>query len=489
MDKELFARNQVVANLMKIGHGDLSLYVPEGIKAARYDPLFWAHLIAWNFGKSEVRDSKVALPVIGLRGLTREDVELAENAIGHLVMLSPRELERAYQFSKQLTAQGLNITGGYRSLLQSSIQRYLKTREDNTYQWDRAVLSNRKAMIALYTESHTKPSARAQHILFDRNYPANSVFAAVAGLKNMTPQEAAGTILNHRIPFPIAIGAGVNVKDEVVALALVDAMTGAELLNNTKMLRDNGLLDIPVVRAAYDEGLKKVETDKRVSSLKATRAAEALGEETEAAKKLYKVQEKKLEQLGGIEGDWLVLGDQSGSMSESLEVAKQVAALLAQQVKGHVYLVWFNVVPHMQDVTGKTLEDIRKESKYIRAGGGTSIGCGLELLRQKGIVVNGIAIVSDGADNTYPLYHTAYQSYAKDIGIQPTSYLFRVPGEPCIVHKNCQAVDIPMEVYGLEGGVDYYSLPNIVKSLKTGRYGLLDDIMQTPLITLDEAFA
>jgi hypothetical protein len=47
---------------------------------------------------------------------------------------------------------------------------------------------------------------------------------------------------------------------------------------------------------------------------------------------------------------------------------------------------------------------------------------------------------------------------------------------------------VPLEVYELGHAVDYYALPNTVAALKTRRYGLLDEIMETPLLTLDRVF-
>ena len=35
-------------------------------------------------------------------------------------------------------------------------------------------------------------------------------------------------------------------------------------------------------------------------------------------------------------------------------------------------------------------------------------------------------------------------------------------------------------------GVDYYSLPNLVQTMRSNRYSLIDEIMQVPLLTLAE---
>ncbi len=45
-----------------------------------------------------------------------------------------------------------------------------------------------------------------------------------------------------------------------------------------------------------------------------------------------------------------------------------------------------------------------------------------------------------------------------------------------------------IETFDLKGGVDYYSLPNLVKTMRTNRYSLADEILAVPLLTLDAAF-
>jgi len=37
--------------------------------------------------------------------------------------------------------------------------------------------------------------------------------------------------------------------------------------------------------------------------------------------------------------------------------------------------------------------------------------------------------------------------------------------------------------------VDFYSLPNLVQTMRTNRYSLIEEIMETPLLTLEQAFA
>jgi len=79
MEKEIISRNRIVSSLMHIGHGDLSIFTDVGIKAAKEEDELLGHFISWNSKHGEVRDSKVAFPILALRG--RKDQELFENAV------------------------------------------------------------------------------------------------------------------------------------------------------------------------------------------------------------------------------------------------------------------------------------------------------------------------------------------------------------------------------------------------------------------------
>lgn len=482
VEKEIVSKNQMITKMLHIGHGDYNIYLDVGTTAAKSESELFAHFLSWNTKNGEVRDSKVALPICALRGTC--DKELFENAVANLCCLDPRNLWKAIKFNSDLTKMGNKVVPPAGTFLKDGVKQYLKVRESDKGWFDRTVLQHRESMHDLYAHFRVKPSSYAQSIIFDDEKPKGSVFEAVSLLKNMSPKEAAGTILNKRIPFLVAIRAigKINQNSDVI-LALISSMSGNELITNTNSLKKMGVFENDILKSAYDEAMNKAKTDKRTSTLKAGKAAEAVGDK-KIAKKLQSIQEDKLVKLGGIDGDWLVLGDKSGSMSESIEVAKQVSALIAQQVKGKVHLIFFNVSPAYFDVSGKTLEEIKSLTKRISAGGGTSIGCGVDYIMNKNVLVDGIVIVSDGGDNTSPRFVDSYKKYAEKFGIEPTVYHLHVPGEQNVLAR------LPFQIEKFELGryVDYYSLPNIVKVLKANRYHLLDEIMGTPLLTFKDVF-
>ena len=48
MERTEVTKNQIVNELIRIGHGDYSIYLDIGLKAIKTEPELFAHLIAWN---------------------------------------------------------------------------------------------------------------------------------------------------------------------------------------------------------------------------------------------------------------------------------------------------------------------------------------------------------------------------------------------------------------------------------------------------------
>lgn len=497
LETSQFDRKAIINSLVKSKHGALDEYVTLGLEAVKNDPEFLAHLITWNLIKGEIRDSKVALPIVSLRG--NGDREFSESAIASLMTLDPKNLVKAYNFNKKLSKEGKILVGGNRKLLISAINRYLEIREASPAWWVATAVQHRDSLKTLYAITHENFTERKagsysiQEILFDRKYPRNSVFEKISKLKDMTPAQAAGTIIQYGIPFQIAIGALGRKKKEYqenpeFLLALMGEMSGSQLINSTKFLTSLGVFDSPMLKTEYNKAIDRAKKDKKVPSLKANKAISDFQDKIpeEIVKKLTEVQEVKIAQKT-IDGDWLILGDCSGSMNVSIEKAREIASYITKSVAGKVYLIFFNYEPRMFDVTNMTLDQIQHVTRGIRASGGTSCGCGLKMLLDKNISVNGIAIVSDGGDNRDPFFHDTYKVYTKKMDTEPSIYFFSVPGDPDVLSLYCQRSGIHIEKMDVFS-VDYYSLPNIISMMKTSRYGLIDEIMNTPLLTLNEVF-
>jgi hypothetical protein len=141
------------------------------------------------------------------------------------------------------------------------------------------------------------------------------------------------------------------------------------------------------------------------------------------------------------------------------------------------------------DVTGKTYDEILHLTRSITAGGGTSIGCGLMAMAERNVEVDGIAVVSDGEENAPPVFAHAYKAYSQAFGKEVPVYLYETAGGRNVFTSNCKMLDIDVQEFNLRNGVDYHSLPNIVKTMRTRKYSLVDEILATKLVRLEDIFA
>jgi len=518
IEQEKYSQQKLLTSLMRIKHAEkgpqreadrlvmmLDTYGVPGLNAVREEPDLYHHLTAYNFQTGKVWDSKVAMPIIGLR-LSRHDGEFAENSVAHLCSLPPHKLYQAYQFNKVLVQHGHIIPFGNRRLLEAGLRKYLEVREADQGWWDSTAVSTRSALTGLYAVSHKQPSERAQAVLFDKKYPVDSIFAKIAELKTMHPKEAAGTILVYKIPFRVAIGAVPSALDKELWIALLETMSRNELVTNTGLMERIGVFADPILKLSYDKAMERTKKDKNVDALKASVAAERLeksGASRKAVDALKKAKQEQVDRLQGVDGDVLILADRSGSMTKAIRLAQQIAAIVAAKINGQTHLVFFNAqAPRHFDATGRSLDEIEKITRSIIATGATSPGLGLDYAIQQGIFCNAIILVTDGGENTPPWFSSKYAEYTEKVGIEPTVTVFRLAGEGdymCGEATNLSYMSrayVSMPDAGIlfdrfdlsKGDVDYYALPNLVSSISIQRYELLTRGLDTPLLTFADVF-
>lgn len=470
--------NQLVTELVKSPHGNLKEYGLTAQRAVQEDPFLFHHLIAWNEKKGQIRDAKVALPVYGLKTV---DTELRENSLAHLALLDPRNLLRAVKFAKEVP------NGGFRSIVRM-VKQYLEVRAANPEWAERVILQHGESIKSLYAMLHLKPPVHVKQMLSwgeGMKPRPGSVLDILGKLKTMSPVEAAGHVMLHKIPFLIAVGALPKIKGNTEALiALIQGMSPTELVSNTKMLEQLGMKGNDAVQAAYRKAVEGIKKDSRKGQnlFKASAAADKASDVV-VQKVLREVQEKQFS-AKGIEGNWAVLIDRSGSMYQAIEIGQMVGAALAKMVKDKVWLVFFNTSPMVYEVTGKTLEEIQKITRGIVATGGTSIGCGLEAMIGK--PVDGIAVVSDGGENVIPIFAEVHKRRFEGVPV----YFYQVQGDSNVFSGSCNVMGVPLSEFDLRDatGLDYYSVAILVQTMRTNRYGLYQEIMDTPLLTLARVF-
>jgi hypothetical protein len=305
--------------------------------------------------------------------------------------------------------------------------------------------------------------------------------------KAATPAEQARFIVEHEVPFTVAVGA-VKQLTPAVLVALVNAMSPQEVINHLKSLKARGSLEHPDVKALVDEKLAQAATSERVSAFKARVAADVAQLDEQTAARLEKVTAEQVKKRGTITKPTALLVDKSGSMEHAIEVGKRIAALISGVSAVGLIVYAFDTMPYDVQAQGTELSDWARAFQHISAGGGTSVGCALEAMRRKRQKVEQIILVTDEGENTAPYFAEVYEAYRKELGVVPNVVIVRVGHAGEWVERKLREKQAQVETFTFTG--DYYSLPNLVPFLtRPSRLELLMEIMETPLPVREDRVA
>jgi hypothetical protein len=364
--------------------------------------------------------------------------------------------------------------------MKTEIERYLHEREADKEWFDSSVVVARKFMKRLYALLHVKLSERAQKILFEDAPPEDSKLFAIKELvKAATPADQAKVIMEHRVPYRIA-STVVSAMTPTVLLALIDVMSSQELINNLGSLRKRGAFDNPDLKALIEKKLEKAKTDKRVAAFKATEAIKVAGVDESTAKKLEEVADRQVKGKGRINRPTALLIDKSGSMSQAIELGKQIGSMISAIMEENVglYVYAFDTMAYPVAAKGTDLASWEKALKGISANGGTSCGIALEyMMRAKPPQqVENIILITDEGENQTPAFVPTLQKYMVQFQNQPSVVFVKTTGASSQLENNMRQAGLSYDDYQFNG--DYYSLPNLIPFLtKPSRIDLLMEIM------------
>jgi hypothetical protein len=466
---EIDVRIQILNSFLTTPHGKLADLAPLHLSALEGDPLFYGHLAAWYAGRGEVRDHKV---LFAAHLLTSEFPELREAGWVLLQKLPPHMVAAALDHAKRAIGKTPRV-------LKSAVTSYLRTLEASAERFDRAALRGKQDLKHLYASLRIAPAPRAQAILFDEQPPEGSPLRALKALAQATdPAEQARVIVEQRIPYTVAAGAIRTLTPSVLA-ALIDVMTPQEAINHLASLKKRGAFDSPEVKALIEAKIKAAETDKRVSTLKATRALAhvALDESTEAL--LTEVTDKRVANIAHIARPTVLLVDKSSSMTQAIDVAKEVAALVSA-VCASFRVLTFDTEAFEVQADGIERSAWERAFRMVRANGSTSIGAPLAKLARERHYVEQVVVITDMGENSAPLFHEAYAQYVRELGVGPQVTIVGVGGRDERFLGQLREQGIPHTVW--EFGGDFYSLPNLLPLLALpSRAELVEQVMAVAL--------
>lgn len=466
-------RLDILNSLLTTPHRELSQVAELHREMISRDPLFYGHLAVWYCDKGDVRDHKEVFAA----NLLMSKIEQHRGAGFVLVQnFPPYQVARIVDFIKQ-------TKGSVPRSTRTAVERYLREREANPKQFDRAAIRMRSALKHLYASLHIKPDARADAVLFKDKPPADSLAYTLKQLAKLdSPQKQAQLIVEHEIPFTIAIGAVKKLTPSVLT-ALISQMSPQEVINNLNSLKKRGALENAEVKALVDEKLAAAKDAGRVSAFKAMKAAEVAGVDAETQERLAQVAEAQIKRKGKISKSTAVFVDKSSSMTEAIEVGKQIAAMVSGIAEAELFVYAFDSMAYPVTTASaekRELSDWERAFALIFPNGATSIGAPLEIMRIKKQAVEQIIIVTDEGENTNPYFAAVLPRYAEELKVAPTVVIVKVGQHSSHLETSLQRINYGFETFTFGG--DYYALPNLVPLLsRPSRMELLLEILETPL--------
>jgi hypothetical protein len=465
-------RLEMLNSLLTTPHRELAKVTELHKDLIQLDPIFYGHLAVWYQTNGDVRDHKEVF----VGNLLASNLPIHRDA-GFMMLQSfpPYEVSRIIDFMKKQAGKLPRST-------RTAVRHYLNEREKNDVFFDRAAIRGRKAMKHLYAGLHIKPGERADAILFKETPPEDSLAFMVKKLAKATnPTEQALMIVEHKIPYTVAVGT-IKKVTPAVFVALVNAMTPQEIINNLSSLKARGAFEHANVKELIDQKLEEATKSNRVSAFKTVKAAEVTNFDQETTAKLQEITNQQVAKRGKITKPTALLVDKSGSMTLALEVGKQIAALISGITDSDLFVYAFDSMACQVKAEGKELSHWDKAFQHIVAAGSTSIGAPVEIMRLRKQVVEQFIIVTDEGENATPYFTEAYKKYSEDLKIVPNVIVVKVGSDNDYLEREMQRHRIAYETLSFKG--DYYSLPNIVPMLtRPSRLELLMEILDMPLPT------
>ncbi|MBD0369993.1 MAG: hypothetical protein ICV60_04110 [Pyrinomonadaceae bacterium] len=466
-------RLDILNSLLTTPHRDLARVAELHKQMIERDPVFYGHLAVWYFAQGDVRDHKEVFVGNLLAGVLTE-----HRGAGFVLLqqLPPYQVARVVDFVKQ-------SRGTLPRSTRTAVELYLREREQSAMSFDRAALRARKSMKHLYASLHIKPSARADAVLFKDKPPADSLAFMLKRLaKAETAAEQAELIVEHKIPYTVAIGA-VRKLTPVVLVALINQMSPQEVINNLGSLRKRGALLHEEVKALVDEKLAEAAGSDRVSAFKAMKAVAASRVDAEVAERLEKVAGEQVKSKGRITKPTALFVDKSSSMSNAIELGKQIAALVSGISQAELFVYAFDSMAYpvvTASANARELADWERAFRHMLPQGSTSIGAPLEVMRIKRQVAEQIIVVTDEDENTAPYFSAVMERYVEELKTEPNVLIVKVGHCSNHLENELRRHGRAFDTFTFAG--DYYALPNLVPLLsRPSRLELLLEILETPL--------
>lgn len=506
-------RVRILNSFMSCPHRDTDQIKEVHQQIQAQDPLFYAKLAAWyRAGGGDIRDHNEVFTAlllldeyapnreVGLALFRRLPLFMKNKVLGFvrgknvkLRQKTGKKIRRGKKVVDEVTTveKTVGLKRSPPTSFRTEIRNYIRWLESDNDRFDLAALRGYKDLKNLYASGclRIKPSARAQKILFDKEYPKDSKLSVYREISEAAAPKAAKLIVEHKIPYPIAVGLVKKITPSILA-ALINNMSPQQIINNMASLESRGAMKNAKTKELIQEKLAKAKKSKSVSTLK-SKTAKKTGriKDEEITKQLDEVADAQVKRKGQITLPTAIFVDRSGSMTQAIEIGKAAAALVSGAMKAEFYVVAFDNVPTEIKASGTSYTDWENAFAPIRPGGSTSIGCALEYLRQNKLYVEQIVVITDEGENSHPFFHNVYRDYSAEMKTTPSVVIIRAGGMSSAFSRFLDQNQIPYDRYTPPGN-DYYALPGLLSLLsRKSKLDLVMEIMKTPLPKRNGFFA
>jgi hypothetical protein len=472
---EASARQTLIQSFLEASHGNLAGLRDKHARALDQDPGLYAPLSRWYQQHGTLRDHH---ELFAAHLLTAKDQEFRHHAYVLIQPMRPYQLARVIRYVKEVLKKS-NRT------LRSAVQFYLRRREADPLWFDECVLRDRRSMRYMYATLHIKPGVRAQQVLFAQDPPADSRLAVVRELHKLKhdPDRQADLIRRHRIQFTTALGASGPLKPALM-LALVEVMTPQQVINNLGFLQRRGALTAnqKEARALVMRKIEEGKTESRVHDAKSLKALQHIQDDPELRRSLLEMSQQRLRQRGRLTRPTLLLVDKSGSMEVCVNIGKMLACLCSTIAEAPLWVEAFDADSFTVKAEEPTFDAWERAFRHIRADGWTSLGAPLRKLRNEHY--EQILLISDGVENTKPLFCEQLVEYQKRTGRQVDVLWLKVGNDVnTSLEQSAQRLNVALKTIPFRG--DYYNLPNLVPLLcqQQEDYSLVEQVLEFPLFS------
>lgn len=471
------------------------------IPLTQSDPIFLAHLTSYALRKTKNKDLQVLTTFVNSLSsgdgtpfspgseYTKPNLRIVSAAA--VQMLDPKLALRVAELSElKFGMAHLREARHFSRGLRTALERYLLYREANL----EIIKGIKKAGLSgtlkkMYEKLHQSPSDEVAAILRWQQRDHHIEFAKPAfEFDNLSDLEIAEKIQKEKLPVLGVLGALPRQMSPVVAVALLEQATGNQAVILRKTFEDAGVLKDPEVMKLFEEKIATAKTAlDRVETL-TENASEAVKQAMVKARS-----EVRKEEMAGL-GKIFMHIDFSGSMDQAIEFAKERGAIIAECVNNpEENFRWglFGTSGRELPLPKTFVKDAFKAELFgLHPNGGTNCFALYPNARQFGADID--VFVTDQGHN-YPGLGQTIREYHEQTGLpKPKACVivnFRNYENRSQVKDAYEENGIPVAILTPESLTESALVVQAVKEAMKGPLALIDEVMETELLTLPEWYS